>query len=334
MTVGCSFIRGKSTNENQEEIISLIDFNQYHFTDKQLTQEEYIELGNHILTSKSDFHYSFNIISFGGGYPSSQTSGEYANINNDKDKTSLFLYTSNFGHSKYVESYTEAKDSNNVNESLQTTCSYLTFDDDLECGILSILLRGQNQNYLRHFYDSDKPLQYPSPSSDNYGQMKTSSENYITMMLLRSLLNTREMCADNTFSSTITYKSNSEDYTFTDKPFYSHELNDNYLIIKEKKKTMFFGLPNGNETTKISFCKAIDANDYFFERSFYYNRKTGGLDIIEGSFNTLSSYLRPNVAISGKYTFVYQHKKYESRWNECNSHFDTFRSFPGVEEQP
>lgn len=313
--------------------ILLEDGSKYHFTNKQLSQEEYSSVFSRLKKPTIDYKYKFTLKRLGENTYFRATNGEYASysIDDGDGRINAYLFTANAGMSFLEESqYRYDIDHADRRYHEETTVSYGTYNKSFDYGMAVDYVYDNSGSVRTTYYNPNIPITYPRP--DETSKVRTPSKDYFSMYRFRSLCS--EIINLNGVDTSIVDVSlqfSDIDYHFTDAPVFSHKLNSKYLVIQEKRRMPHI-LPV-DQNVIYAICREIEAHsNYYFNTKYYYDYETGCLKKVQGSFNTLSTRLESGARISGSYTLEHQDRTIKEVRYEHDNYFNKFRNFKGVIE--
>lgn len=317
--------------------ILLENGNSYHFTNIQLSQEEYFSVIEQLKKPKVDYKYKFTLDRLGDTvYRSNKTSkGEYANYSFEEDgkEQSAFLFTSNLGGSFYMESTYQTNqfegEARTYHE--ETTVNYGTYNNSLDYGMAVDYKYSDDYGVYDTFYNPNVPVNYPAQTDTV--KVKTPSEHYTSMYRFRTFANMEEIVSTSGVDTTILSVSvdmGDSDYQFIDTPVFSHKLSSKHLVIEEKRRVPS-NTPIQIKTALYAICREVEEHkDYYFNTEYYYNYENGHLDKVQCSFNTISTRYEAGARIAGSYTLEHQERLFADVMNKHYDYFFKFRNFNGV----
>ena len=312
-------------------IIPLSDGSTYAFTSKQLSQDDYlnvVELLNK--PSQQDYTYSLTLNEFAGESWLRTTKGEYASydLKTSDNSKSVFFFTSTLGNCFYVASQYSDLDLEKQIVNLRVMFDYGTYNRSLDYG-------GYNKSgngWVEISSNPNIPISYPTPDQDIH--MKTSRKDYLSMHRTMQFLEPSYGFLRTNGIETLVFEYDSGDryeerISFVDKPTYSHKITSKYLVIKEKRKGPGVKMPN--EVEMMAYASLMSKNkNLYYNSTYFYNYKTGLLEKVEGSFNTIDSVFVRNTEISMKYTLKYQNRDFAQIKNKFDEYTTKFFSYPGI----
>ena len=315
--------------------LPLDDDTKYHFTSKQLSQEEYFSIFNRLKKPEVDYKYKYTLKRLGENTYFRTTSGEYASysINDSDSRVSVSLFLANAGMS-FIEESSYQKNVEYVDGRYheETTISYGTYNKSFDYGAAVNLAYDNSGSVRTDYRNPNVPINYPAPYDE--AKVRTPSKDYYSMYRFRSLCSANEIINLNGVDTSIvdiSLQISDTDYHFTDAPVFSHKLTNKHLVIEEKRRVPPIPLVDHNRIYAI--CRETEAHsNYYFNTKYYYDCETGHLKKVQGSFNTLSTKIDPVARISGSYTLEHQDRTFAEVRSKHDDYFNNFRKFSGVIE--
>ena len=297
---------------------------------EELNENNYLKYVNQMKTNLSDFDFEYSNYESRGKKYNMNITGSNASYSRTllKKAETLSLYVSNYEHTKLVYIYTTDNDNNTNNF---TQAAYETYDDKLEWGMVGI----KNQNEFIHYIGpDDMPAQFPSASSgepEDFG-INTSLDEYLGLDLFRTLYNIGSIYT--TPISFEEYEASLGDQTITDKPVHTFEVKDEYLIIEEKTLSPFIydKARHLKNDTLFSYISTMKEKNSYYLRTFYYNLKTGLLEKMTFSFDTIDLFITVGTKLVGKATLTFKFDNYQNRINEAQNYVDFFKNYEGEKQ--
>lgn len=312
--------------------LPLDDGSNYHFTSKQLSQEEYFSVIGSLKSPTHDYKYKFTYKKFGDEIRNKTVTGEYISypISGDYDWGNLI--TANIGQAFYVASKYFQINGDNSSFSTQTGVWYGTYNRALDYGVYEKRHSNGDEGYREQAYNPNIPTQYPNPT--NLKTVKTPQIDYVSMDRISRFGGSGEILKLDGVEGQILDISLSFtdfDYHFEDIPVYSHKLTSKHLVIAEKRKLPSSSSTSPDKNAIYAFCREVESHsNYYFNTKYYYNYKTGDLDKVECSYNTVSTYFEPNMPIVGSYTLEHQNRTLDYVKTENEKYINKFLKFSGV----
>ena len=310
--------------------ILLEDGSEYHFTTKQLSQEEYFLILSHLKKPIVDCKYKSTIKKCGEDTYNKTVKGEHADYSfvDGQTTNSLILFTTNIGKSFYEESrhQIDVLGEDVLLEHSETTVSYGTYNKSFDFGGTYKCRYDETYGIYEHSYNPNVPTMYPAP----YETTKVRMPYMDYMAMHRTISYFGYIFRLNGIDTTITDTTiEGFDYHFYDAPVFSHKLSSKYLIVKEKRK-LAEDYVAFDQNTAYAIGKMLEQSKYYSNTTYYYDYETGNLAKVEGSFNTISTMLYRGEEISGSYTLEYQNRTFDQVKSIHDNYFETVLKYPGV----
>ena len=310
---------------------------EYTFLNKKLSQEEYRSVLDLLKKPTVDYKYKFTLERFGGEFYYKTTTGEYADFTytDGQFDSSAYLFTSKVNRSFLTESsYRKKNVGEETTDRFDTTVSYGTFNNSLDYGCGTKYVYNSTEFYYETSSNPNIPTYYPTPDQETL--VKTPALDFYAMHATSSLsynsgsgeiINTYGI---DTSSVVVDAKVDGSDYHFEDIPLFSHKLTSKHLVIEEKRRMPTKFNP-ADKNVIFGVCMRIESDkSYYFNTTYYYNYKTGNLDKIKGSFNTLSTRVELGAEIIGSYTLEHQDRTFDIVKSEHDKYFNKFLSYKGI----
>ena len=259
-------------------VMPLEDDEEYRFTNKQLSQEEYSSVLYCLKKPNVDCEYKVTLnYNIDDEMFDTTTNGEYVKYSyaiEGEFRSSVSLFTSNINGafclgSSYHKYFFEEDD---VDHSYETTIQYGTYKGALDYGNLLKHEYVGTTDYQEQSYNPNIPTYYPS--SDQQKDVKTPRKDF------RAMRNT-DIFIDEALSLNgvspfpVSFGYSNIDYRFEDIPVYSHKLDSKHLIIEEKRQLLESGFSTSDLNAVREIDKMLEQSKCYSITKYYYDYKTG-----------------------------------------------------------